>query len=70
MSTKVYTYTKLIQGHTVARNASQNALYLGRSRMTPDEIKWHEGLMDYLDDEIRRLSLLRTSCGDTTVIVR
>lgn len=67
---KVYSYTKLIQGHTVARNGTRDALLANRNKLTADEIKWHDRLIDYLDDEIRRLSLLRTVCGDVTVIVR
>ena len=70
MTPRPYTYTKLIQGHTIARNFTQNNIFKNAKRMTSDEVAWHNNLIDYLDDEIRRFNLLRLVCGDVTVIVR
>jgi hypothetical protein len=68
MTPKPYTYTKLIQGHTTARNGLLGKL---NSRgLTAEDTRDIHRQIDYLNEEIRRFTLTRKVCGDSTVLVR
>ncbi len=69
MKTKVYTYSKLISGNTLARNYHNRKINdILSSGKGKEELTYHQTWKAYFDDTIQRQSLQRKVCGDVVVL--